>query len=120
MLASPPAAFASRFGDADGLQMAMAPGRVNLIGDYTDLNDGYVLPMAVDRGVYMALRRRSDRKVRVASLRYGELVVHDLDFFESPEPGSWPSCVLGVVKKILDYGGIIRDRPASASCRARE
>ncbi len=104
MLASLPAAFASRFGDADGLQMAMAPGRVNLIGDYTDLNDGYVLPMTVDRGVYMALRRRSDSKVRVASLRYGELVEHDLDFFESPEPGSWPSYVLGVVEELRSRG----------------
>ena len=45
-----------------------APGRVNLIGEHTDYNDGFVLPMAIDRAVWMALRARSDGKVNVHSL----------------------------------------------------
>ena len=47
-----------------------APGRVNLIGEHTDYNDGFVLPMAIDRAVYIALRPRSDKKVRLYSIDF--------------------------------------------------
>jgi galactokinase len=54
-----------------------APGRVNLIGEHTDYNDGFVMPMAIDRAVWIALRRRPDRR----------LVVHSLDFDQEAEVG---------------------------------
>jgi galactokinase len=92
--------FAATFGDSDGIVVAMAPGRVNLIGEYTDFNDGYVFPMTVDRGVYLAIRPRTDRQVRVASIRYEELIEYELDEFEAPKPGSWSSYVLGVVEEL--------------------
>ena len=92
--------FESRFGDSENVKFAMAPGRVNLIGEYTDFNDGFVFPMTVDRGVYFAIRKRADRRVRVASIRYDELVEYDLDDFTAPTPGSWSSYVLGVVEEL--------------------
>lgn len=92
--------FSSKFGGTDGMTLAMAPGRVNLIGEYTDINDGYVMPMTVDRGVYIAIRKRSDRLVRAASIRYDELVEYELDKFIDPKPGSWQSYVLGVVEEL--------------------
>ena len=104
MIGSVTQGFARVFGDDTHITVAMAPGRVNLVGEYTDFNDGYVLPMTVDRGVYVAIRRRDDRRVRVASLKYDERVEYGLDAFEAPRPGSWSSYVLGVVEELRQRG----------------
>jgi galactokinase len=65
------AEFERRFGTPPQL-VARAPGRVNLIGDHTDYNDGFVLPMAIDRSVWVAFRPSTDGHVRVDSLDFGE------------------------------------------------
>lgn len=100
--------FRTTFANADEVTVAMAPGRVNLIGEYTDINGGFVFPMTIDRGVYLAMRGRSDRKVRVASFRYDEFVEYDLDKFEAPKPGSWQSYVFGVVEELRLRGCLER------------
>ena len=80
MLQALPATFERCFDDTDRLQMVMAPGRVNLLGDHTDYNDGFVLPMTVDRGIYIAhlfgaLRRYSRVFTRdVSGAEAGQLV----------------------------------------------
>ncbi len=56
-----------------------APGRVNLIGEHTDYNDGFVMPMAIDRGTRILLRSRDDRKVVLYSQEFAEEAVIDLD-----------------------------------------
>lgn len=53
--------------DAAPTLITCAPGRVNLIGEHTDYNDGFVLPMAIDRAVWMAARPRADRHVRMVA-----------------------------------------------------
>ena len=63
--------FERRFGARPEL-VARAPGRVNLIGDHTDYNDGFVLPMAIDRAVWIALRPRGDGRVELHSLDFAE------------------------------------------------
>src|SRR3989304_10332508 len=60
-------AFEQRFGEKPAL-VVRAPGRVNLIGEHTDYNDGFVLPMAIDRAVWFAFRPRADKTVRLYSL----------------------------------------------------
>ena len=59
-----------------------APGRVNLIGEHTDYNDGFVLPMAIDRAAWLAFRPRADRRVTVDGLDFGTTA----DF----DPGALP------------------------------
>ena len=65
------AEFERRFGGPPEF-IARAPGRVNLIGDHTDYNDGFVLPMAIDRAVWIALRASADGRVHVSSLDFDE------------------------------------------------
>lgn len=65
------AEFERRFGGPPRF-IARAPGRVNLIGDHTDYNDGFVLPMAIDRAVWIALRGSADGRVHVSSLDFNE------------------------------------------------
>jgi galactokinase len=70
-------AFAERFGGAPDL-VVRAPGRVNLIGEHTDYNDGFVMPAAIDRWVWIALRPRHDTRVVLASLDFGGAADFDL------------------------------------------
>ena len=100
--------FAARFVDVQGVQISMAPGRVNLIGEYTDFNDGFVFTMSLDRGVYIAARARADTTVRLWSSQYRELAVFNLDDNDVPEPGSWPCYSVGVATELFKQGLISR------------
>ena len=76
-----------------------APGRVNLIGEHTDYNDGYVLPMAIDRAVWIALRPRTDRCMRIHSLDLEQAVEFDLDAISAGE-ARWADYVKGVAQEL--------------------
>jgi galactokinase len=58
--------------------VARAPGRVNLIGEHTDYNDGFVLPMAIDRAVWIAFRPRNDSLVKLRLLDFNDDIEFDL------------------------------------------
>ena len=78
--------------------IARAPGRVNLIGEHTDYNQGFVLPAAIDRYVYFAGRRRADRRVRLKSLDFQDGVELDLDGLQRDGQHPWSNYVGGVAK----------------------
>jgi galactokinase len=61
-------AFEATFGPSP--RIFRAPGRVNLIGEHTDYNDGFVMPMALDRSTWVATAPRSDRRIVVRSSDY--------------------------------------------------
>ncbi|MCY4024071.1 MAG: galactokinase [Anaerolineaceae bacterium] len=87
-------AYRRRFGRAPAL-LARAPGRVNLIGEHTDYSDGFVLPMAIDRAIWIALGPRSDRRVVVHSLDFDTQADVDLARLEHADDG-WPEYLRGV------------------------
>jgi galactokinase len=95
-------AFAERFGAAPEF-VARAPGRVNLIGEHTDYNDGFVFPVAIDRAVWIAGRARGDRLVHLHSLDFGDQATVDL---AAPEHrrGHWAEYVAGMAWALADAG----------------
>lgn len=74
-------AFRARYGAAPAV-VARAPGRVNLIGEHTDYNDGFVMPLAIDRATWIALRPREDRRVVVDFLDFDAQASFDLGGFQ--------------------------------------
>ncbi len=91
-------AFTAHFGKEPSFIIA-APGRVNLIGEHTDYNDGFVLPMAIDRYTVIAAgpHEGGDRSLRIHSAAVPGPVVLSLDSPQHPEPPRWSNYVRGVV-----------------------
>lgn len=87
-------AFQQRYGDAPQV-VVRAPGRVNLIGEHTDYNDGFVLPMAIDRAVWIALSPVAEAQVTLHSLDMDETLAFPLGQFENTDQG-WAEYVKGV------------------------
>ena len=81
-----------------------APGRVNLIGEHTDYNDGYVMPIAIELYTWVAAGRRPDRILRVHSLHFGETIELPLDEFAGPPRQHWSDYIRGVAA-VLEASG---------------
>jgi len=81
-----------------------APGRVNLIGEHTDYNDGFVLPAAIDRAIAFAGSRRADRQVRVHSLDFNDFTEFSLDANQKDSHHTWSNYLRGVSKFLEEDG----------------
>lgn len=86
--------------------LIQAPGRVNLIGEHTDYNDGFVLPCAIDYQAVVAASRRDDKVVRVVSVDYDDAqdefrLDQEIEFVEGK---MWANYIRGVVKCLLARG----------------
>jgi galactokinase len=85
-----------------------APGRVNLIGEHTDYNDGFVMPFAIDRATIVAGASRDDRKIEAAALDMKESATIDLDAAPQKQRKSWTDYVEGTARSLEEKFGPIR------------
>ena len=98
-------AFANRYG-GEVACVARAPGRVNLIGEHTDYNDGFVMPLAIDRAAWIAMRPRDDGIVSVHSLDYDATETFSVAADQPLTKGaiSWVEYIKGVAWVLQEAG----------------
>lgn len=84
--------------------LVRAPGRVNLIGEHTDYNDGYVLPMAINRFFWIALTPRQDNLVQIYSVDLEEQIIFDVNCPTRGESGHWSEYIKGVAWALAERG----------------
>lgn len=97
--------FARIFGPDGRLHVVRAPGRVNLIGEHTDYNDGFVFPMAIEPEVRIVCRGREDGRIRLASTVFPDQVV-EFSLQEKIQPGepTWANYSRGVAAEFVAAG----------------
>lgn len=89
-------------------QVYHAPGRVNLIGEHTDYNEGFVMPAAIDLYTWVAIAPRPDRRLHIHSENFAESVEFDLDDPNQRALGHWSDYVTGVALMIVRSGQCLR------------
>ena len=96
--------FAELYGE--GAILFTSPGRINLIGEHTDYNGGFVFPGAVDKGIVAAIRLNGTDKVRAFALDLNESAEFGLNEEDKPAQ-SWACYIFGVCREIQKRGGVI-------------
>ncbi|MBN1694471.1 galactokinase [candidate division WOR-3 bacterium] len=96
--------FKKIFGKTKDIQLFNAPGRVNIIGEHTDYNGGYVLPVAINLGLLAAAGKRNDRKVCLESLNFKKKVVASLDVLKYEKKNDWANYPLSVAWVLGEEG----------------
>ncbi|MDE5437104.1 galactokinase [Elizabethkingia meningoseptica] len=94
--------FENAFGQTPDV-ISKSPGRINIIGEHTDYNDGFVLPAAIDKYSYVAAGKRSDDEIHLFSELYQEELHFKLTEIQ-PQGHSWVNYILGVVHHIQHKG----------------
>ncbi|MFA0743157.1 MAG: hypothetical protein DFNUSKGM_003290, partial [Candidatus Fervidibacter sacchari] len=95
--------FRASFGTSPEI-VTVAPGRVNLIGEHTDYNEGFVLPIAVDRYLCVAARGRNDRTVKIVAADLNDSDEFGLDNVQRDEEANWRNYPRGVAWVIQQNG----------------
>ena len=98
--------FKEIFKQDDNIESFFSPGRVNLIGEHTDYNGGFVFPCALDFGTYAIVRQREDKNFRMYSENFEDLgiIEFNLDNLVYNKKDDWANYPKGVIKTFLDKG----------------
>jgi galactokinase len=95
--------FKKTFGEAPNV-LSAAPGRLEVLGNHTDYNDGITLSCAVEQKTYLALKPVEGSKCSIISSMNEELVEFDLDDIETPKKSDWTNYIKGVISQIRKRG----------------
>ncbi|HEV3197220.1 MAG TPA: galactokinase [Bryobacteraceae bacterium] len=110
--------FRKLYGSAEGVRVFRAPGRVNLIGEHTDYNLGFVLPVALDLATYVATAPAADGKLRIYSEDRGEMREWPASEIANVQPAHhWTDYPIGVAQQLIAAGFDIA--PANLLIRSR-
>lgn len=100
--------FADIYPLADVPLIVRSPGRINIIGEHLDYNEGFVLPAAIDKAIYVAIAKRNDNEIHLYAVDYKESHVLNTNTVETSDK-HWPNYILGVVDQLqkngFDIGG---------------
>ncbi|MBN2762957.1 MAG: galactokinase, partial [Bacteroidales bacterium] len=97
--------FINRYGQSkEESGIYFAPGRVNLIGEHTDYNGGYVFPCAINFGTYLAIRKNNDNLVRMASMNFDYTAAVTPEEIQQKHEGQWVNYPLGVLNEFRKLG----------------
>lgn len=95
--------FRDKFGTDSNDIIIRSPGRINLIGEHTDYNKGFVLPAAIDKTIFFAIAPRSDHRLHLVSADLND--EHDVDIKDlQKSPKQWPNYLLGVADQLQKAG----------------
>jgi len=83
--------------------LVKSPGRINIIGEHTDYNDGFVMPAAINKAIYVAVSKRDDDEIHLYSESYQAAYQSSVDAIEKSEL-SWANYVLGVADQLVKRG----------------
>lgn len=89
-----------------------SPGRINMIGEHTDYNNGFVMPASIDKGIVVALAPSESGKSQVFSLKYNQMIEIDVENPEKASDPAWANYLLGVLAQIKNKGG----KPGNFNC----
>lgn len=94
--------FSSRFGQSPDI-IVSSPGRINLIGEHTDYNLGFVLPAAIDKYIHIAIRKRTDKELHFYAADFTSAYAGKLGNWQRSNL-QWPDFLLGVLKELDEQG----------------
>lgn len=94
--------FAAVFNTFDAPLIVRSPGRVNIIGEHTDYNEGFVLPAAIDKSIYIALSKRTDNQIHLYSLDFDETCVIEISDIRPAR--NWATYIWGVADQLIQRG----------------
>jgi len=95
--------YRKQFGGGQAV-VVKAPGRVNLIGEHTDYNDGFVFPVAIDKVAVICGNSTEDSVIRLHSMLYGETLEYPQKGFERDGENVWVNYILGVIRELAHRG----------------
>jgi galactokinase len=93
--------FQNTFGNSPE-KVVLSPGRINIIGEHIDYNDGYVLPAAIDRIICFAFAKNNSKKSKIVAIDMNEEFEVDLTASISLSKTVWANYILGVIKQLKD------------------
>ena len=93
--------FLQKFGEDS--TVFRSPGRVNILGEHTDYNEGFVLPAAIDKSIYIAISKRADDIINLYAVDFDEAITADIKNVQKSTT-QWPNYILGVVDQLQKKG----------------